>query len=135
MPENFGNFLRTPFLQNTSGRMPLNIPHYNTQKTPAMSNHQSQHKKWNFPLSISSVNVTKSAGNLIWSHLLKKSLRENFIFCAVSDYWFRWGKLATKKKKTIQNKKDNNKTEVDRNWLNRKKVMMELYYWRKKTNV
>ena len=39
------------------------------------------------------------------------------------------------KKKMIQNKKDNNKTEVDRNWLNRKKVMMELYYWRKKTNV
>ena len=79
--------------------------------------------------------MTKSAGNWIWSHLLKKSLRENFIFCAVSNYRFRRGKLATKKKKTIQNKKDNNKTEVDRNLLNRKKVMMELYYWRKKTNV
>ena len=34
-------------------------------------------KKWSFPLKISSVNVTK------WSHLLKKPLMENFIFCAV----------------------------------------------------
>ena len=44
----------------------------------------SLHKKWSFPLRISSVNVTKSAGFLrIWSHLLKKSLIENNIFCAV----------------------------------------------------
>ena len=35
------------------------------------------HKKWGFLLRISSVNV-------IWSHLLKKSLIENLIFCAVS---------------------------------------------------
>ena len=35
------------------------------------------HKKWSFPLWISSVNVTKSA------HSLKKSLMENFIFCSV----------------------------------------------------
>ena len=34
-------------------------------------------KKWSFPLRISSVNVD-------WSHLLKKSLMENFIFCAVT---------------------------------------------------
>ena len=44
-------------------------------------------KKWSFPLKILSVTVTKSAGNcgklLIRSHLLKKSLMENFIFCAV----------------------------------------------------
>ena len=38
------------------------------------------HKKGSFPLGISSVSVTKSAV----SHLLKKSLMENFIFCAVS---------------------------------------------------
>ena len=37
--------------------------------------HRILHKKWSFPLRISSVNVTKSA--------LKKSLMENFIFCAV----------------------------------------------------
>ena len=42
------------------------------------------HKKWSFPLRISSVNVTKSAGN--WSHLLKKPLMENFIFCAVQTF-------------------------------------------------
>ena len=34
---------------------------------------QTLHKKWSFPLRISSVNVTKSAGNLM----------ENFSFCAV----------------------------------------------------
>ena len=40
-------------------------------------------QKWSFPLSISLTNVTKSAGNWIWSHLLTKSLMENFISCAV----------------------------------------------------
>ena len=30
-----------------------------------------------------SVNVTESAGLRIWSHLLEKSLMENFIFCVV----------------------------------------------------
>ena len=44
------------------------------------------HKKWSFALRISSVNATKSA---IWSHLLKKSLMGNFIFCAVSDFSFQ----------------------------------------------
>ena len=37
-------------------------------------------QKKSFPLSILSENMTESAGN-IWSHLLKKSLMENFIFC------------------------------------------------------
>ena len=36
---------------------------------------QTLHKNWSFPLRISSVKVS-------WSHLLKKSLMENFIFCA-----------------------------------------------------
>ena len=41
-------------------------------------------QKIGFPLRISSVNVTKCVGRLrIWSYLLKKSLVENFIFCAV----------------------------------------------------
>ena len=45
----------------------------------------SLHKKWSFPLRISSVNVAKSAGNCgFWSHLLKKSLMESFGFCTVS---------------------------------------------------
>ena len=39
------------------------------------------HKKWSFPLKISSVNVTNSAENCgFWSHLLKKPLMENSIF-------------------------------------------------------
>ena len=42
------------------------------------------HKKWSSPLKISSVNVTKSAGNCGFGHIYwKKSLMENFIFCAV----------------------------------------------------
>ena len=46
------------------------------------------YKKSSFSLRISSVDVTKSAetGNpeiRIWSHLLKKFVMENFIFCAV----------------------------------------------------
>ena len=42
------------------------------------------HKNEVFQLRISPVNVTKSAGHIrIWSHLLEKSLMENFIFCAV----------------------------------------------------
>ena len=45
---------------------------------------KSLHKKWSFPLRISSVSVTKSAVFMwIWSHLLKKSFIENFIFCTV----------------------------------------------------
>ena len=40
------------------------------------------HKKWNFPLRISSVSVTKTAVYYGWSHSLKKSLIGNFIFCA-----------------------------------------------------
>ena len=59
------------------------------------------HKKWSFLLRISSENVTKSAKMnfsikdffskwdqirrklRIWSHLLQKSIMENFIFCVV----------------------------------------------------
>ena len=41
-------------------------------------------KKWSFPLRISSVSVTRSAVSCRFSlHLLKKSLMQNFIFCAV----------------------------------------------------
>ena len=47
-------------------------------KLKEVSFEESLHKKWSFPLRISSVNVTKS-------HLLKKSLMQNFIFCVVND--------------------------------------------------
>ena len=45
-------------------------------------------KNWNFLLSISSVNMT------IWSHLLKKFLMENFIFCAVIPSAFKTSQLS-----------------------------------------
>ena len=38
----------------------------------------SLHKKMKFFIKVSSVNMTKSAGNWIWSYLLKKSLMGNF---------------------------------------------------------
>ena len=44
----------------------------------------SLHKKGSFPLRTSLVNVR------IWSHLLKKSLTENIIFCAVIWTILRW---------------------------------------------
>ena len=41
-------------------------------------------QKWNFSLRISQVNVTKSAGNCGFGYTYwKKSVMENFIFCAV----------------------------------------------------
>ena len=44
----------------------------------------SLNKKLSFPLRISSVDATKSAVCCgFWSHLLKRSLKENFIFCAM----------------------------------------------------
>ena len=42
---------------------------------------QTMHEKLSFPLNIPSENVTLR----IWSHLLKKSLIVNFIFCVVKD--------------------------------------------------
>ena len=41
-------------------------------------------------LKISKVNLTKSVGNWFWSHLLKKSLMEKFIFCAVRLPEYSW---------------------------------------------
>ena len=38
------------------------------------------HEKWSFPVRICSVNVKLR----IWSHLLKKSVMKNFIFCVVA---------------------------------------------------
>ena len=42
----------------------------------------SGQRERHFALRVSSVNVTKSVVQ-IWSRLLKKSLMENFIFCAM----------------------------------------------------
>ena len=54
----------------------------------------SLHKKWSFPLGISSVNVTKSALLRIWSQLMEKFNMENFIFCAVSCENSKWLKTV-----------------------------------------
>ena len=67
------NFSRKPFLINISLKLFWN-------KT---TSYHTLHKKKFFPLRISSVNVTKSAVSCGWSHLLKKFLIENYIFCVV----------------------------------------------------
>ena len=79
----------------------------------AWHNHSTKTKNQSSSFRISSINVNKAAGNTvqknevsvkdffskcdqirrklrIWSHLLKKSLMENFIFCAVLGYhWYK----------------------------------------------
>ena len=40
----------------------------------------SLHKKWSFPLRISSANVTKSAGNCLFGHIYRKNLWWKFSF-------------------------------------------------------
>ena len=65
-PMNFAKFLRTHFLQNTSGDCFFThsvwlLVHLWNKVTIAT------HKEWSFPLRISSVNVTKSAGSSSWS--------------------------------------------------------------------
>ena len=69
----------------------------------------SLHKIWSFSLRISSLNVT-SLLRVLW-HLLKKSLMENFIFCAVYGYKFFhiiWESRQIKrtKEKALKNKRN-----------------------------
>ena len=54
--------------------------HYLKKPSPPKKNLTAQ--KMKLPLKISSVNVIRKLW--IWSHLLKKSFMENFIFCAIS---------------------------------------------------
>ena len=60
-------------------------PHIRLFTTLPCSKSKTLNKKLRFPLRISSVNVTRKLQ--IWSPLLKKSLMENFIFCAVKVIW------------------------------------------------
>ena len=91
-PVNFVKFLRTPFLQNTSGRMLLHffswllivkaslkvwkvfIKQYHPWDRRFYEKihihiQQSLHKKWCFPLRISAINVTKSAVSCGFGHI------------------------------------------------------------------
>ena len=74
-PVNFQKFSRTPFLQSTSGRLFLNrlmscFPHTAQKMKFSIKDFFSKYAQIGRKLRI-------------WSHLLKKSLMENFIFCAV----------------------------------------------------
>ena len=60
-----------------------------SEKYPSCK-HTSLHKKWSFPLRISFSKCDQIRSNLrIWSHLLKKSIMENFIFCAVRHKYLK----------------------------------------------
>ena len=80
-PVNTAKFLRTVFFTKHLWWLLLVL----SKICGGDSSYMSLYKKWSFPLRISSVNVTKSAGNCGWPHLLKKTLIVNFIFCAVFD--------------------------------------------------
>ena len=80
----------SPFQNFTTFSTDSNVVHFNNASTEAFFHCT---KKWSFPLRISTVNVTTSTVYSkydqirsflrICSHLLKKSLIENFIFCVV----------------------------------------------------
>ena len=67
-----------------SGKFVRNIPEWDAIEIQVIGATVPLLKKWRFSLRISSVNVTKSSFLRIWSHSLKKSLMQNFIFCADS---------------------------------------------------
>ena len=114
----FGHFSCSEILEKSLKHPPLSlkINHKNLENTtysltrimPLTSfctpwKHQSfsdpfagytQHKKWSFPLRISSAN-------------LKKSLMENFIFCAVSKRQSSYIKKKNEKKKKKKEEKSN----------------------------
>ena len=47
--------------------------------------HETLHKKQSFPLTVPSVNVTKSAISCRFGHIYRETLMKNFIFCEVKD--------------------------------------------------
>ena len=99
-PVNFVMFLGTPFLQNIFGRLPLvfqsrlvflQIKTFQTtlfqlnMKISPISLRLTWKQKSLKKADLVTFAVWSTADQLrIWSHLLKKSLMENFIFCAVN---------------------------------------------------
>ena len=64
---------------------PLLYP--NVYSSAALTLRLTLHKKWSFSIRVSLVDVTKICRKLrIRSYFLKKSSKENFIFCAVLEY-------------------------------------------------
>ena len=70
----------SPFLRRFSSRLlAAPFPIYYT-----LNFFVTLHKKWGFYLSFTLVNVNKSAENPhIFPYLIKKSLTDNFVFCAL----------------------------------------------------
>ena len=90
-PVNLLHIFRTPFLKNTSGWLLLCYlwTHWRSKYMPL-------HKKMKFSIK----NFFSKSDQIhsflrTWSHLLKKSLMKNFIFCAV------WGGAQEYKEKWI----------------------------------
>ena len=59
------------------------VEKYVSKEQKAGISDASLHKKWSFPLRISSVNGPNPQETADLVHLLKKSFMENFTFCAV----------------------------------------------------
>ena len=71
----------------------------------------SWHKKWSFPLRISSVNVTKSTGNCELGHIYWRNPSWN------TSFFVQWLKPKTNKSedKSIRNTNDINYNDDNRN--------------------
>ena len=70
----------------------------NLSKTSIYYFNHSLHKKWSFSSRIFFHKCDQISSFLrIWSHLLKKSLMKNFIFCTVlkfmKDFWYYYGQI------------------------------------------
>ena len=79
---NLSSMQKSLLAKNCWGKQVLNQFFILTSSFSEQKSVVSLHKKWSFPLRISSVNVTKR----IWSHLLNKYLMKNVIFCAVYTF-------------------------------------------------
>ena len=79
-------------------------------------------KKWSFPLKISSINVR------IWSHLLEKSLMENFFFCTVfvTGYWKDW-KITPISFNPVKSNVNKQTSEAATRGVLQKKVFLEIW--------
>ena len=83
-PVNLLHVFRTPFFKNTSGWLLLNSGFFTTVSKNSLSlkrkHFTSQKMKFSIKEFFSKCDQIRRK---IWSHLLKKSLMENLIFCAV----------------------------------------------------
>ena len=81
-------------ISNTARYLTIICESYESHEYETNIYWQTLHKKWNFPLKVSSVNVNKSAGNSGFSYIYKRNLYWNTSFFL---QWKFWSSTAEKK--------------------------------------